>query len=103
MRIGRSRESNSLLQGEPDDFVRGIEFVHRFAPPRGGELDREAAPSDETQRLGHEIADRRFRTMAVDLDQVEMRQAIDQARRGDLANTPKIIGVNLVDVAAGKL
>ena len=41
--------------------------------------------------------------MAVDLDQVEMRQAIDQARRGDLAEAAKIIGVNLVDLAAGEL
>ena len=41
--------------------------------------------------------------MAVDLDQVEMRQAIDQAGRGDLANAPKIIGVNLVDLATDKL
>src|SRR5438270_4782070 len=41
--------------------------------------------------------------MAVDLDQIQMRQAIDQASRSDVADAPKIIGVNIVDVATGEL
>jgi hypothetical protein len=41
--------------------------------------------------------------MPVDFDQVEMREAIDQTRFRDLAKSMKIIRVNLVDVAAGKL
>jgi hypothetical protein len=41
--------------------------------------------------------------MAMDLDQIEMRQTIDQTRRGDLANPPEIIGINLVDIATGEL
>ncbi|PYJ86077.1 MAG: hypothetical protein DME70_08680 [Verrucomicrobia bacterium] len=41
--------------------------------------------------------------MTVDLDQIQMRQAIDQASRSDLADAPKIIGVNIVDLATGEL
>ena len=39
----------------------------------------------------------------MDFDQIEMRQTIDQAARSNFANPSKIIGVNLVDVAADKL
>jgi hypothetical protein len=41
--------------------------------------------------------------MTVDLDQVEVRQTIDQAGRDNLADPAKIIGVDIVDVAAGEL
>ena len=41
--------------------------------------------------------------MSVNLDQIEMRQAIDQASRRDLANAMEIIRVDLIDVATGKL
>ena len=47
--------------------------------------------------------DFRLRPVAVNLDQIEMRQAIDQASRRDLADAPEIIGVNLIDVSTGKL
>src|SRR5438067_1986507 len=41
--------------------------------------------------------------MPVDLDEIEMRQAIDHAAPGDLANPSKIIGIDLVDIASGEL
>src|SRR5215212_9116021 len=41
--------------------------------------------------------------MAVDLDKIEVRQAIDQATRGNLANAAKVIGVDFVNVSAAKL
>src|SRR5438045_1850368 len=41
--------------------------------------------------------------MTVDLDQIEMRETIDRARRSDTADPPKIIGVYFVDIAAGEL
>ena len=50
-----------------------------------------------------ECVDIRIRAMSMDLDQVEMRQAIDQSSRRNFANATKIIRVNLIDVATGKL
>src|SRR6059058_2284792 len=41
--------------------------------------------------------------MPVDLDQIEMRQTIDQASPRDFANSPKVIVVDFVDIAANKL
>ena len=41
--------------------------------------------------------------MSVNLDQVQMRHAIDEAGRRHLANATKIISVNFIDVAIGKL
>src|SRR5205085_5314728 len=102
MRIGRSREPKPLLQREPKNFVRRIQFVYRLAPARGRKLDRESTRGNEIERLRDEICDRRFRPMTVDLDKIEMRQAIDQAAARYLANPPKIIGIDLVDIAPGE-
>ena len=41
--------------------------------------------------------------MAMDLDEVEVRQTIDQTSCGNFANTPEIIFVYFVDVPADKL
>ena len=41
--------------------------------------------------------------MPVDLDEIEMRQAINQTGVRDLANAPKIIGIDLVEIAPGEL
>src|SRR2546423_15340526 len=84
VRVGRRRESDFLLDRETNDLVGRIKFVHRFTPARGGQLDGEATSGDEIERLGDEIANRRRWAMAVDLDQVEMGQAIDETARGDL-------------------
>lgn len=103
MGVRRGGETDSFFDREPDNFVGGIEFVDRFAPAGRGELDCQAARGDEIEGLGNKVANRRLRTMPVDLDEVEMRQAIDQPGRGDLADAAKVIGVNVVDVAPGEL
>jgi len=46
MGVGRRREPDPLLDGELDDFVGGIKFVHWFAPTGSGELDGEPARGD---------------------------------------------------------
>ena len=81
----------------------GVKLVHRFAPAGGGKLDRQAAGGNEVEGFADEICNGRIRPVAVDLDEVEMRKAIDQAARGDLADAAKIIGVDVVDIAAGEL
>ena len=103
MRVGCSREPDPFRDREPDDLVGGIKFVDRFAPAGGGELDRETARGDQIERRGNEVLDRRLRAMAMNLDEVEMGETIDQARRGDLANAAKIIRVNFIDIAFGEL
>ena len=103
VRVGRRRESNAFLDRETNNLVGGIKLVHRFAPAGGGQLDGKTAPSNEIERLRNEIADRRGWAMAVDLDQVEMGQAIDEAARGNLADAAKIIRIDSVDVAADEL
>jgi hypothetical protein len=103
MRVGRGRKANPLLNCEPDYLVGRVEFIHRLSPTSGGELDGEITRGDEVERLTDKVTDRALRAMAVDLHQVEMGQAIDQASRSDLADATKIIGVNLVNRAPRKL
>src|SRR4051812_17377223 len=103
MCVGGGREADSFLDREANDFVRRIKFIHGFPPPGRRKLDRQAARCDQVERFTDEIVNRRLWSIAVDLDQVEMRQAIDKPARGDLANPAKIIAVDFVDVATAKL
>ena len=41
--------------------------------------------------------------MAMDLDQIEVRQTVDKAGRGNSANPLKVIGVNFINITADKL
>src|SRR6476620_10793068 len=61
------------------------------------------AGGDEIQRLVYHPANVPAGAVPVDLDQIEMRQAIDQAGGGYLADAAKIIFVNLVDASPDKL
>jgi hypothetical protein len=61
------------------------------------------APGDEIEHLFGESFDLCFRPVAVNFDQIEMRQAIDQPGRRHLTNAPEIIGVDLIDIATGEL
>src|SRR2546423_4579159 len=103
VRVGGGGETDSFLDGELEDFVGRIKFVDGFAPAGSREFDGKAARGDRVERFSDEIANRRRRSVAVDLDQVEMRQTIDEASRGDLADAAKVIGVNVVDLAIAKL
>src|SRR5437660_10328356 len=102
MGVGRGRERNSLFNREFNDRVTGIKFVYRFAPAGGGKLDGEVARANEIQCFINDRADVTARAMTMNLDQIEMRQAINQTGRGDLAHAPKIVVVDLVDAASDK-
>jgi hypothetical protein len=103
VRVGCGGEGNSFRDRELNDFVGGVKLIYRFAPAGGGQLDRQAARGDQIESFGDQISDRRSRAVPVDFDQVEMRETIDQTRRGNLADATKIIGVYLVDIATGEL
>src|SRR4051794_13013151 len=103
MRVGGGRKADFFVDREPNNFVGGIKFVYWFAPAGRRELDGQAARRDQLERITDKIANRRCRSMAVNLDKIEMRQAIDEAGRSYLADAAKIIGVNFVDVAIGEL
>ena len=103
MRIGRSHERNSFFHREPNDFVARIKFVDRFAPARGGKFDAQIARPNKIEGLIHDRSNIAARAMAMDFDKIEMRQAINQTRCGDLANTAKVVFINFVDVAPNKL
>src|SRR5438067_12789172 len=100
MGVGRGRERNSLFNREFNERVAGIKFVDRFAPAGGGKLDGEVARANKIQCFLNDRADVTARAMPMDLDQVEVRQAISQTGRGDPAEAPKIVDVGLVDAVA---
>src|SRR5436305_6097388 len=99
MGVGRCRERNSFLDREPDNLLARIKFVHGFAPSGGGELDRQISRADKIECFVYDYANIAARPVAVDLDEIEVRQAINEARAGNVANPPKIIFVDFVDVA----
>src|ERR1700693_5803507 len=103
MRVGRGRKRNSLFNPELDDRVAWIKFVHGFSPAGGGKFDRETTRANEIQGFINDRADVTARAMTMDLDQVEMGQAIHQTGRGDLADAPKIVVVDLINAASDKL
>src|SRR5215471_4739436 len=103
MRVRCGRKWNSLFDRELDDCVARIEFIHWFAPAGGGKLDREIARANKIQGLVNDRSDVATWTMTVNLDEIEVRQAIRQPGRGDFAHTLKIIFVDFVDAAPDKL
>src|ERR1043166_7098030 len=103
MSVGGSGEPDSLLHREPDDLIRGIKFIHGLPPAGRRELEGQSPRGNKIEGFGNQIANRRPRSMSVDLDEIQMRQAIHQPSPGHFPNAAKIIDVNLVDVAPGKL
>ena len=103
MRVGCGRKWNSLGEREFDDPIARIEFLYRFAPAGGGKFDRKIARVDEIERFGRERFNIGVRTMAVNLDQVQMCETIDEPGRGNFAHAAKVIRVDGVDVAIDKL
>src|SRR5439155_15629638 len=103
MCVGRGRKWDPLFEREPNNRIARVKFVHRFAPAGGGKFDRQIAGTDEFQRFIDDRSDVSAGAMSVNLDQIEMRQTIDQSGRNDLANPAKIIRVDFVNIAADKL
>jgi hypothetical protein len=103
MRIGRDGERNPLLHRQPDNFVRWIKFVDRFAPSRGGKLDGQPPSANNRECLLNQRGDHRSRAMPVDFHKIEMRQAIDQPAFRNRAHAAEIVGVDFIDVATGEL
>ena len=103
MRVRRSRKRNSFFDRELNDAIGGIKLVHGLAPTGSGKFDGKIARANEIDGLVDDRTNLRVRAVTVDLDKIEMRQAINQTARGDFAHAPKIIRVELVNVASGKL
>src|SRR5262245_47843296 len=103
MRDRCGRKWNSLFDRELDVCVARLEFIDSFAPACGGQRDREMARANKIQRLVNDRSDVATWTMTVNLDEIEVRQAIHQPGRGDFAHTSKIIFVDFVDAAPDKL
>src|SRR4051794_10531830 len=103
MRIGRGRERNSPLDCGGNDSIVGIKLAYGFAPPGCRQFNRKTALRDKRERSFRYLDDGAPRTMAMDLHQVEMRKTIDNSSRRHVADAPKIIGVNVIDIAPGKL
>ena len=103
MRVRGGRKRNPSFKRELNDFVGRIKLIHRFAPAGGGKFDGEAALLNEIERFINDRADVAAWAMAVDFDEIEMRQAIDQPARRHFADPPKIIGVHVIDIASRKL
>src|SRR5438093_9199245 len=96
-------EGNSLLDGETNNSVRRIKLFHRFTPTSGRQFHREIAGTNQPQCIVHQLCDWPARAVPMDFHQIEVGQTIHQATRSDFADTAKIIGVNFINVAFGKL
>src|SRR5437667_9653558 len=103
MGVGRRREGNSFRDGELNNPIAWIKLVHRFAPTGGRKLESEITRADQIKRFIDNRIDFSVRSMAVDFNQVEMGQTIEQPGDGDLADTPKIIGIQVVDVVSAEV
>src|SRR6266581_8584215 len=103
MRVRRSRKRNSFFDRELNDAIGGIKLVHGLAPTGSGKFDGKIARANEIDGLVDNRTNLRVRAVTVDLDKIEMRQAINQTARGDFAHAPKIIGIEIVDVAPFEL
>src|SRR3954464_2108358 len=58
---------------------------------------------DNVQGLLCKLGDGSIRPMAVDFDQVEVRQAIDQSAGRDISNAFEVIAINGINIAAFEL
>src|SRR6266404_3404973 len=103
MRVGRGCEWNCFCDGELNDAIARVKFVHRFAPARGGEFNRKFAGADELERLTGNRTDFRVRAMAVNFDEIEMGETIDKSAGSDFAHASEIIRIQIVDVTTFKL
>src|SRR2546423_11149803 len=103
MRVGRGGKRNRLFDRELNDAIAWIKFVHRFAPAGGGKLDGEIARTNEFESLVRDLIDLAPRPMAVNFNEIQMREAVDQTACRDFAHPTKIIGVEIVDVTSFEL
>src|SRR5437667_6388258 len=103
MRVGRSCKRNPFFDRELDDAIARIKLINRFAPAGGGKFDREIARSNEIESLVDDRSNVAARPVSVDLNQIKMRQTIDQTCRGDVTHPMKVVLINLVDAAPDKL
>src|SRR5229473_3075847 len=103
MRVGRSRKANSFRNCEFNDAIARVKLIHRFAPAGGGKFNGQIARANEVESLANDRFNLRARSMSVNLDEIEVGETVDQAGRRDLANAPKIIGIDCVDLAIVEL
>src|SRR5437867_4444472 len=103
MRVRGSREWNPFFERKPDDGIAWVQLVHRLAPAGGGKFNRQIARTNELQGFIDDRADVAARAMSVNLDQIEVRQTIDESGRGNFADPAKVVCVDFVDVAADEL
>src|ERR1700736_861829 len=103
MRVGRSRKRNPFFDRELNDVICRIKFVHRFAPAGSGKFDGQIVRANEIEGLINDLANFRVWPMTMNLNQIEMRQTIDETGRGHFAHPPKVIGIKIIDVSAFEL
>src|ERR1700736_6012416 len=103
MRVGRSRKRNPFFDRELNDVICRIKFVHRFAPAGSGKFDGQIARANEIEGFVDDRSNVTTRPVSVNLDQIEMRQTIDQTGRGDVTHAAKVMLINLVNIAPDKL
>src|SRR5215471_2853229 len=103
MRVRGSCKWNSLFHRQFNDPVTGVKFVYRLAPSCGGELDRKIARTNKVQRFVREHINLCLWSMTMDLDEIDMRNAVNQTSRRYLPDTAKVIDVNLINVGALEL
>src|SRR5436309_2585383 len=77
--------------------------MHWLAPAGSGELDRQVPCPNNFKCLTDQGGDICSRAMTMDLDQIQMRKAIDQSGAGHFADTTKVIRIYLIDVSALEL
>src|SRR5437867_2034420 len=103
VRIGRSRKRNPLLHRELNQLVIWIKFIDRFPPAGGGKFNRQVACANKVESFAGDCLYLGVRPVTMDLNQIEMGEAINQPRRRDLANTTEVISIKPIDVASVEL
>ena len=78
MCIGSRGKGNLFLHRELNQLVTRIKFVDRFPPTGGGKFNRQIACANKVESFVRDRLYLRIRSVTVDFDQIEVRQAIDQ-------------------------
>ena len=103
VRVGGNCKRNPLLYCQVNNSITWIKFAHRLAPSSGGEFDCEIPRPNKIERFIDDGADLRTRSMTMNLNEVDMSEAIDEPRCSHFANTAKVVGVNRIDITAFEL